>query len=88
MPRRARLVIPEFPLHITQRGVNRCAIFLDIDDRKHYLSLLRSTTKHHDIDVHAYVLTGNHVHLLVTTHNVESLAATPALPWAVICSSF
>ena len=75
MPRRARLVIPGIPLHITQRGVNRCAIFLDIDDRKHYLALLRSTTVHHDIDVHAYVLMGNHVHLLVTTHDVESLSA-------------
>jgi len=27
MPRQARLEIPGIPLHITQRGVNRCAIF-------------------------------------------------------------
>jgi len=75
MPRRARLVIPEVPLHIIQRGVNRCAIFLDRDDRKHYLGLLRSTTDDHDIDVHAYVLMGNHVHLLVTTYKDESISA-------------
>lgn len=75
MPRRARLVIPEIPLHITQRGVNRCAIFLDRDDRKRYMDLLRSSTEHHGIDVHAYVLMGNHVHLLVTTHDHESISA-------------
>ena len=75
MPRRARLVIPEVPLHITQRGVNRCAIFLDTDDRKHYLALLRSTAEQHDVDVHAYVLMGNHVHLLVTTYNDEAISA-------------
>jgi putative transposase len=75
VPRRARLLIPEIPLPITQRGVNRCAIFLDTDDREHYLGLLRSFTEHHDIDVHAYVLMGNHVHLLVTAHNDESISA-------------
>jgi len=28
-----RLELPGIPLHVTQRGVNRCAIFLDDDDR-------------------------------------------------------
>ena len=60
MPRGARLVIPEVPLHIIQRGVNRCAIFLDSDDREHYLSLLASVAEDNGIDIHAYVLMGNH----------------------------
>jgi hypothetical protein len=29
MPRRARLELPGVPLHVTHRGVNRCAIFMD-----------------------------------------------------------
>jgi putative transposase len=29
MPRRARLQLPVIPLHITQRGVNRGAVFVD-----------------------------------------------------------
>lgn len=28
MPRRARLILPNVPLHVTQRGVNRAAIFI------------------------------------------------------------
>ena len=42
MPRRARLEIPEIPMHITQRGVNRGAIFIDDDDREHYLALYQN----------------------------------------------
>lgn len=75
MPRRARLVIPEVPLHIIQRGVNRCAIFLDSDDREHYLSLLASVAEDNGIDIHAYVLMGNHVHLLMTAFDTVSISA-------------
>lgn len=67
MPRQARLEIPGIPLHITQRGVNRCAIFLDDDDRRHYLRLLGESAARHGLSVHAYVLMGNHVHLLVSS---------------------
>jgi len=67
MPRQARLEIPGVPLHITQRGVNRCAIFLDDDDRQHYLGLIALSAKKHALRIHAYVLMGNHVHLLVSS---------------------
>jgi putative transposase len=67
MPRQARLEIPGVPLHITQRGVNRCAIFLDDDDRRHYLRLLGESAASHALQIHAYVLMGNHVHLLVSS---------------------
>lgn len=67
MPRQARLEIPGIPLHITQRGVNRCAIFLDDDDRRHYLGLLSASAAKHGLGIHAYVLMGNHVHLLVSS---------------------
>lgn len=59
--------MPGIPLHITQRGVNRCAIFLDDDDRRHYLGLLGESAAKHDLRIHAYVLMGNHVHLLVSS---------------------
>jgi len=29
MPRQPRLELPGVPVHVTQRGANRCAIFLD-----------------------------------------------------------
>ena len=67
MPRQARLDIPGIPLHITQRGVNRCAIFLDDDDRRHYLGLQGGSAAKHGLGIHAHVLMGNHVHLLVSS---------------------
>ncbi|MCC4597182.1 transposase [Xanthomonas campestris pv. phormiicola] len=66
MPRRPRLELPGFPLHITQRGVNRGAVFLDEDDHSRYRALLNDALKAHDIALHAYALMTNHVHLLLT----------------------
>jgi REP element-mobilizing transposase RayT len=53
--------------HVTARGHNRRAIFLDVSDRNHFLELLSDMTARHRIEVHAYVLMGNHYHLLVRT---------------------
>jgi len=44
MPRRPRLELPGVPMHVTQRGVNRGAMFIDDEDRTHYMSLLAETT--------------------------------------------
>lgn len=74
MPRRARLVLPHQPLHVTQRGVNRAAIFFDDEDRHHYRRLLRKSCAEHDVAVHAFVLMDNHVHLLLTPGSAASLA--------------
>lgn len=48
MPRRARLILPNVPLHITQRGVNRAAIFIDDEDRHHYRKLLHEAFTERD----------------------------------------
>lgn len=74
MPRRARLILPNVPLHVTQRGVNRAAIFIDDDDRHHYRRLLREACAENAIAVHAFVLMDNHVHLLLTPTRPEALA--------------
>lgn len=66
MPRQPRLELPGVPLHVTQRGVNRCAIFIDDEDREHFRELLCQAMSDHKIPVHAYVFMGNHIHLLVT----------------------
>jgi putative transposase len=74
MPRRPRLVVPGIPMHITQRGVNRAAIFVDAGDRQRYLDLLEEVSKSYDLPVHAYALMGNHVHLLLTANESDTLA--------------
>lgn len=66
MARRARLVLPEVPLHIIQRGNNRHACFLSESDFRVYLSMLQIAAEDVACTVHAYVLMTNHVHLLLS----------------------
>lgn len=66
MPRRPRLEMPGLPLHITHRGVNRAAVFVDDEDFLHYRHCLGDALAEHGIALHAYVLMTNHVHLLLT----------------------
>jgi putative transposase len=75
MPRTARLELPGFPTHVVQRGVNRCAIFLDDDDRRHYRHVLGESCARHDVAIHAYALMDNHVHLLLSTPRAGAIAA-------------
>ncbi len=74
MPRLPRLEIPGIPLHVTQRGVNRCAIFLDDDDRHHYRRVLREATRRHAVAIHAFVLMDNHVHLLLSAERAGAIS--------------
>jgi putative transposase len=60
-------------MHVTQRGVNRCAIFIDDIDRAHYLQVLQQALRADSIQLHAYVLMDNHVHLLLTTRAAGDL---------------
>lgn len=63
----ARQACPQQPgvaLHLVQRG--RAACFFGEDDRLAYLEHLRAASSGLECPVHAYVLMGNHVHLLVT----------------------
>jgi putative transposase len=74
MARLPRLVVPGLPHHVLQRGNNRQPVFVDDTDRHSYLEALREATRLHGVNVHAYVLMPNHVHLLVTPASPEALA--------------
>ncbi|MHB9100930.1 MAG: transposase [Sulfuricella sp.] len=67
MPRRARLSLPNVPLHIIQRGNNRQACFFTDEDYHLYLDWLNEHSTKTGCQVHAYVLMTNHVHLLIST---------------------
>lgn len=73
MARLPRLCVPGFPYHVIQRGNNRQSIFASVADRHLMLDLLGKSASSFGIAVHAYVLMGNHFHLLVTPRAVESL---------------
>lgn len=64
--RRPRLELPGVPLHITQRGVNRAAVFLYDEDCAGYLQAIETAAGDNDVAIHAYALMTNHVHLLVS----------------------
>lgn len=66
MARLPRIDLPGIPQHVRQRGNNRLPCFLDDNDRRNYLDALGEALIDTDCRLHAYVLMGNHVHLLLT----------------------
>ena len=67
MSRPLRLEYPGAIWHVTSRGNERKAIFADDDDREKFLEILGQAVVWADWRLHAYVLMGNHYHLLVET---------------------
>ena len=61
-----RLCIPGYPMHIVQRGNNRLPCFHRNQDYVMYLNSLAEMSTKYEVDVHAFVLMTNHVHMLVT----------------------
>ena len=59
MPRPARIHLPGFPQHITQRSNNRQATFYAHDDYRHYLGLLLAACDRHACALHAYLVMTN-----------------------------
>ncbi|MES2912086.1 MAG: transposase [Pseudomonadota bacterium] len=73
MARLPRLTLPGYPHHVIQRGNNRQPIFKTAADHGHLLGLLYENARKFDVAVHAYVLMGNHFHLLVTPKTDKGL---------------
>src|SRR6266566_3168322 len=76
MPRMARVVLPEVPLHITQRGVRRFNVFRDEADCRSYIKLLRESCRRFGLRICAYCLMSNHVHFVAIPQYKDSLWRT------------
>ena len=74
MPRRARLVVPGFPHHITQRGVRKQRTFFSSTDYKMYLGLLRKIILKSDLSLLTYCLMPNHIHAIAIPRTPDCLA--------------
>jgi len=74
MPRLACTVVVGCPHHITQRGNNRQDVFFVDDDRHVYLELLKQQAARYALEVVAYCLMTNHIHLVAIPHAEDSLA--------------
>jgi len=74
MARLPRIVVPGVAMHVIQRGNNRQATFFSEDDYYKYLEVLARAAVEYACEIHAYVLMTNHIHLLVTPLNEDSLS--------------
>jgi REP element-mobilizing transposase RayT len=67
MARPIRLEFPDAVYHVTTRGNGGEDIFVDDQDRQQFLGVLEAVVLRSGWIIHAYVLMGNHYHLLVET---------------------
>ncbi len=74
MARLPRLTLPGVVHHVLLRGNNRQAVFLERLDREDFLGLLAQYAAEHQVQVHAYVLMDNHLHLLLTPQSEGAIS--------------
>mgnify|MGYP001224274109 CR=1 FL=1 len=74
MPRQIRIEYPGAIYHVMARGDRREAIFRDGLDRRMFLAVLEDACGRTGWLCHAYVLMGNHYHLVIETPEANLVA--------------
>jgi putative transposase len=80
MPRIARLVVPDIPHHVTQRGNRRQRVFFSAGDARLYLRLVKEGCEKAGTRIWAWCLMPNHVHLVLVPAHEGGLRAALAEP--------
>lgn len=75
MARMARVVVPFYPHHVTQRGNRRQRTFFGDNDYATYIRLLSEFCRKAGTRVWAYCLMPNHVHLVMVPSHEDGLRA-------------
>lgn len=75
MARQPRLILPQQPHHIVQRGNDRQRVFREPEDYQHFLGWLREASRSCRVAIHAYALLPAHWQLLATPETQAGLAA-------------
>ncbi|MFA4973354.1 MAG: transposase [bacterium] len=70
----ARVVVPDIPHHIIQRGNRRQRVFFSDEDRACYLALLADNARKNGVSIWAYCLMDNHVHMVAVPESEAALA--------------
>jgi putative transposase len=73
MARLARVVAPGFPHHITQRGNRRQQTFFCDEDYQRYVELMAEWCNALEVEILAYCLMPNHVHLIAVPQSADGL---------------
>ena len=74
MARLARVVVPGIPHHVTQRGNRRQDTFFRDEDYAAYKALMTEWCAQCGVEVWAYCLMSNHVHLILVPSTEDGLA--------------
>jgi len=74
MARIARVIAPGLPHHVTQRGNRRQQTFFCNEDYLAYLDLMAEWCRKCEVEIWAWCLMPNHVHLIAIPHREEGLA--------------
>ncbi len=74
MPRIARVSVPGVPHHITQRGNRSQKTFFSNTDYTTYIDLMAEWCDRCGVEIWAYCLMPNHVHLIAVPDKKDSLA--------------
>ncbi len=75
MARQSRLILPQQPHYVVQRGNDNQPIFRDDEDYARFLGWLKEAARAYRVAIHAWVLMPTHLHLLATPADEEGLAA-------------
>ena len=67
MPRQVRIEYPDAIYHVMARGNRRERIVIDDEDRKHFEASLEEVVVKMGWQLYAWVLMGNHYHLVFKT---------------------
>ncbi|MDD8020915.1 MAG: transposase [Acidobacteriota bacterium] len=73
MPRIARIVVPDVPHHVIQRGNRNQRVFFNDEDKRLYLKILGFYCHEEKVKIWCYCLMDNHVHLIAVPGNGENL---------------
>jgi len=76
MPRKSRVLAVGYPHHVTQRGNDRRVVFTDAADYARYQEWLGRYARKYNLDIWAYCLMPNHVHIVAVPQTQEALAQT------------
>src|SRR5262249_38082651 len=70
----ARVVVIDEPYHITHRGNHRGSVFFSEADREVYIAMLAESCRRFQLDIWAYCLMTNHVHLIAVPRARAAMA--------------
>lgn len=73
MPRNSRKNLPGLFHHIMSQGINKEYIFNDDNLKQRYRAIVKDKIQQNNINIIAYCIMDNHVHMLANIQNIEDM---------------